>query len=85
MVQLSYEFDWQVDVTDLPRSLIMKMGVLMEIRAVASGGPLEVDLTDQLALHQGLETVIDRRERDGRHLRFYSGKNLIGRRMVALF
>ena len=34
----------------------------MEIRAVASGGPLEVDLADQLALHQGLETVVDRRE-----------------------
>ena len=79
MVQLSYEFDRQVDVMDLPRSLIMKMGVLMEIRAVASGGPLEVDLTDQLALHQGLETVIDRRERDasGYYKKLYSKMDLL--------
>jgi hypothetical protein len=42
------------DIVDLPGLLVMKMGVFMEIWAIASRLPNKIDLFDQTALDQGV-------------------------------
>jgi hypothetical protein len=43
---------------------IMEMAVLGRIRAVAGGFALEIDLPDDAVLHQGLEAVVNRGQRE---------------------
>ena len=74
----------EVDVVGLAGLLVVKMGVGLEIRAIAGRAALEIDRPDEVALDEGLEAVIDGGERDGGQLRFYPGKYFIYGRMIAL-
>ena len=61
-LELFEEAGWQIDVVDFARLLIVKMGVGAQIRAIAGGTALVVDLTDQPTLNEGFEAVVDRCE-----------------------
>lgn len=63
---------------------VVKMGVRTEVRAVAGGATFEIDGAHKLALHKGLEAVVNGREGDGGHLGFYPGVDFVGRGMIAL-
>jgi len=75
----------QVDVVGLARGFIVEMGVRSLIWAVAGGAALEVDGAHQVAVHKGFEAVVNRGQRDRRHFGFYSGKDFVGRRVIAFF
>lgn len=74
---------WDCDIVNLTRILVVKVGVLVKIRAVASGLPDEIDLFDQTALDESVEAVVNGREGDRWHRGFYAGKDLFSRRMIA--
>ena len=52
----------QIDVVDFASRLVVKMGVGAQVRAVAGGAALVVDLADESALHEGFEAVVNRGE-----------------------
>ena len=76
---------WDCDIVNLTRLLVVKVGVLVKVRAVASRLPDEIDLFDQAALDESVEAVVNGRERDRWHRGFDTGKDLFSRRMIAFF
>src|SRR6478736_2744293 len=83
--ELSHEILRQLDVVDLAGGLVVKMRVLVEVRAVAGRSALEVDLANKAAADERLEAVVDRGERDARHHAFHAGKNFVRGGVVAFF
>ena len=68
-----------------PSALVtVKMAMLVHVRAVTHGGAVEIDLLDQGAFYQEIETVIDRRHRNIGHALFCPHENLLSRGVVAL-
>jgi hypothetical protein len=65
-------------------ALTEKMGMFREIRAIARRLAMMMDMLDQSAFRERLETVINRRERNRRHPRFHAEKHFDRRRMIAL-
>jgi hypothetical protein len=63
--------------------LVVKMGVRPKVRAVTRWTALEVDGPDQVAVYQRLETVVDRRQGNGRKLGLNAHKNLVRGGVVA--
>ena len=62
----------------------MKMGVILEVGALARSFALEVDLLDQPAADQSVEAVVDRGEGDRGHLGFDAGEDFLRGRVVTL-
>src|SRR6478736_7967248 len=83
--QLVHEVRRQLDIVDLAGRLVVKMGVLVEVRAVAGRGALEVDLAHQAAADERLKAVVDRGEGDARHHALHAGENFVSSGVVALF
>ena len=73
----------ELDVVGRPAGVVVKMGVRVQIRAVAGGAAIKVHRPDQLALNQGLEAVVHRGEGDAGQLRPYPGIDFVGRGMIA--
>tara|TARA_A100001037_G_scaffold284181_1_gene290369 strand:- start:1751 stop:1969 length:219 start_codon:yes stop_codon:yes gene_type:complete len=49
--------------------LTVKMAMVLHIATEAGGGPIDIDLLDQTASHEGIQRVVNRRHGDLRHLR----------------
>jgi len=62
---------------------VVKMSVRVEIGAVAGRATLKIDRTHHIPLHKGFETVVNGRERDGRHLGFYPRVDFVCRRVIS--
>ena len=62
----------------------MKMAVILQIRAITGGGPIDVHLLDEIAIDQGIQAIVDCRQRDGGHVFFRTQKQFGGGRMVSL-
>src|SRR5690606_27970565 len=73
----------EIDVEDRAADVAMKMSVFAHVAAEAGGLAVAVDLTDQAALDQLFQAVVDRRQRDRWHLAPHAAVDLVGRRMVA--
>ena len=58
--------------------------MLLQVRAVAGRCAIQVHLFDQSAGHQRVEAVINRRQRDRRHMFFGPQKQFRGGRMTSL-
>ena len=63
---------------------VVEMGVRTQIRAISGWTPFEIDRSNEIALHEGFEAVVDGRERDTGEFGLYAGKDLIGGGVVAL-
>jgi hypothetical protein len=59
------------------------MGVGLEIRAIAGRAALEIDRSDEVALDEGLQAVVDRGERDGGEVGLHAGEDFVGGGVVA--
>jgi hypothetical protein len=73
----------EVDVVGLAGLLVVKMGVGLEIRAIAGRAALEIDRPDEVALDEGLEAVIDGGERDGGEIGLDAGEDFVGGGVIA--
>lgn len=73
-----------MNVIDSAIFVVVKMGVLGEVWAIACRFALEVNLFDEVALDEGIEAVIDGRERYRRHFLFGAGEYFVGCGVVAL-
>ena len=78
------ETRFEIDIVDDACHRIVKVTVLGEVRTVARGFPFEIDLADDAVLHQGLQAVVNRGQRDIRQTVLHPHVNLIGRRVIAL-
>jgi len=67
----------QVDIDDTASGIVVKMSMILEVGAVPRGAAFEINLLDQPAADQGVEAVINRGQRDGRHEDFHARKNLV--------
>ena len=76
-------FQW--NIRNLPAGIAMKMGMIAEVRTETTGRPVQIHLSHQSDLHQGFETIIDRRQGNLRHPFLGSGKDLLHRGMIAPF
>lgn len=65
--------------------LIVKMPVLMKIRAITARFAVEMDLSNDAMLREGLEAVIDRSEGNLWQTIFHREKKVLRRRMNAIF
>jgi hypothetical protein len=74
----------KIDIKYASAFVAVKMAMLVHVRAVTHGSPVEIDLFDQGAFYQEIETVIDRRHRNIGHAFFCPHENLLSRRMIAL-
>lgn len=74
----------EIDVVDLAGLLAVEMGVLLEVRTEAGGLAFDMDLPNEAALHEDIETIIDSGQGDARHLATCPEKNLVSRGMVPL-
>ena len=75
---------FEIDIVDHAGGGIMEMAVLAEVRAVAGGFALEVDLPDDAVLHERFEAVVNCSERDVREPVLGPHEDLVGRRVVPL-
>jgi hypothetical protein len=75
----------ELDVVGGAGLLVVKVGVGVEVGAVAGGAALEVDLADEVALHKGFEAVVHGGEGDGGHLGADTGVNFVGGGVIAFF
>jgi len=73
----------EIDVERGAGGFVVKVGVRVEIGAVAGGTTLEVDLADEVALDEGFEAVVNRGEGGSRKLGFDAGVNFVGRGVIA--
>ncbi len=73
------------DIVDFSGGLIMEMPVLMKIRAIAAGLAIKMHLANDAVLRQGLQTVVDGGQRNLRQTIFHIEKNILSRRMDAIF
>ena len=60
------------------------MVMLLHIGAVAGGGAVEIHVTDEVALHEGIEAIINRGHGDIGHGFLGADKNVFDRGMIAL-
>jgi hypothetical protein len=60
------------------------MAVLLQIRAVTRRCAIQVHLLHQSTCDERIEAVVDRRQRDGRHMSLCPQKQLRRRRMISL-
>lgn len=61
------------------------MTVLLEVRAITGCLAFDVHLDREAAIDQRFEAIVNRGQRDGRHLLLGANENFRGGRMVALF
>ena len=62
----------------------MKMAVILQICAITGGGPIDIHLLDEVTIDQGIQAIVDCRQRDGGHVFFRTQKQFGGGRMVSL-
>ena len=60
------------------------MAMLLHVRAEPRRAAFELHLTDEAALHERIEAVINRRVGNLRHRLFCADENFLRRRMIAL-
>ena len=60
------------------------MAVLLQIRAIAGWRAIQVHLLHQSTGDERIEAVVNRRQRDGRHMSLCPQKQLRRRRMISL-
>ncbi len=82
--QLGKEFAGEFDIVGHAGGFVVEVGMGEQVGAVARGAALEVDRTHEIAMHEGFEAVVNGGEGDGGFGAFDAGKNLVGRRVVAL-
>ena len=75
---------FEIDIVDHTGGGVVEMTVLAEVRAVAGGFALEVDLPDDAVLHEGFEAVVNRGKRDVRKPVLGPHEDLVGCRVVPL-
>jgi hypothetical protein len=74
----------QRHIKNLAAGIAGIMAMILHVRAKARRAPLKLDLTDQAALDEGVEAIINRRVRDFRHLLFGADEDFFGRRVIPL-
>ena len=74
----------QVDIKHTLARVAIKMAMFLHIGTIASGRPIQVDFTDQAAIHKGIQTVVNGGEGDICHPLFGPGINFFDRRMITL-
>ena len=72
------------NVVDFSRLLVLKMTMIRQIRAIPRRLALEIDLPDEAVTHEGLQAVINGRQRDGGHPLLGPIEDIGCRRVIAL-
>jgi hypothetical protein len=72
----------KIDIENPAALITMKVAMLVHVRAVPHGSPVEVHLFDEVALDQKIEAIIDRRHRNLGHRLLGTHEDLLGGRMV---
>lgn len=83
-LEVGEEGGGDVNIEDATGTLVVKVGVLAQVGAVAGRLAVDIDLADEAAGDEGFETVIDGREGNGGHRGASAGVNLVGGGVVAL-
>jgi hypothetical protein len=73
---------WNLDIRDLPALFAEKVAMLPHVRTEPAGAPIQGDLTDQSALHEYTQAVVNCRERYVRHPLPGALENLVRGRMI---
>jgi hypothetical protein len=84
LLEFGDEIGGDFDIVHAAGAAVMKMGVFLEVGAVAGGLTLEVDLADKAAGNEGFEAVVDSSEGDGGHALAGTGEDFVGGGVVAL-
>ena len=74
----------QVNIEHLFAGVAIKVAMLAHIRAKTRRPAVHVHLARHAGLHQRIETIINRRHRNIRHLALGANKNFLRRRMIPL-
>ena len=72
----------EVNIDNFAAFTAVKVRVLGQIRAVAGRFALEIDLANEFCFGQCLEAIVDRRERNCRHILFCADVNLFRGGMI---
>jgi hypothetical protein len=75
----------ELDIVGCSGLFIVEMSMWKQVGAVASRAPFKVNLANEVALHEGLETVVYGGQGNGWHLGADTGVNLVCGGVVALF
>jgi hypothetical protein len=82
-IHLREDLGGQIDIVRRAGLLIVKMSVRLQIWAITGRTPFKVNRSNQIALNQRFETVVDRGKRDAWKFGFYPEENFVGRGMIA--
>lgn len=74
----------RIDVVDATAVIAVKVPMLLHIRAEPCRPSIHIYLPDQTAFHESVQTIIDSRHRDVRHLMFGPQEHLFSSRMIPL-
>ena len=74
----------QIDIKNSTAMVTVKMAMLLHIWAVTGRFAFQIDLADQTALHQRIQTVVNGRHRNIVHLLFRAQENFFGGGMIPL-
>ena len=83
-LELFEEGGRQIDIVSHAGGFVVEVGVRTEIRTVAGGAAFEIYGAHKVGVHEGLEAVVNGRERDGGFRLFDAGKDFVGGGVIPL-
>src|SRR5258708_32934645 len=73
----------EVDVVGAAAMVAVKMMMVLHVRAVTRGGPVQIDQTDQATIHQRIEAIVNGGHGNLRHFLLRADEYPLGGGMIA--